>query len=78
MSRRKKTHPSRSRNRRQSEGPALVVVLSILGMTLIGYLAGEMVFALRPHPAHWSVALLGALVGWAIGKTYYRYRGDII
>jgi hypothetical protein len=78
MSKRKTSRHSRSNRRPKAEGPSLVVVLSITSMALIGYLVGETVLALRPHPAHWGIAILGGFIGWAVGRIYYQIKGDII
>ncbi len=78
MSKPKRSSPSHSSRRSVDEGPAVVVVLATTSMAMIGYLVGETALALRPHPAHWSIALLGGLIGWALGRTYYRFKGDII
>lgn len=78
MSKRKTSRLSRSSRRSEAEGPSLVVVLATTSMAMIGYLVGETALALRPHPAHWGIALLGGLVGWAVGRIYYQFKGDII
>ena len=78
MSKRKRSRPSRSTRRSKDDGPAVVVMLATTSMAMIGYLVGETALALRPHPAHWGIALLGGLVGWAVGRTYYQFKGDII
>jgi membrane protein YqaA with SNARE-associated domain len=56
----------------------LVVVFSTLGGILLGYFAGQIMFGSGAHAVHWSVAALGGIVGWALGRLYYRRRGDIV
>lgn len=56
----------------------MVVVLATTSMAMIGYLVGETALALRPHPALWGIALLGGLAVWALSRTYYQFKGDII
>lgn len=78
MNKRKRSSPSRSNRRSEEEGPSLVVLLTTTSIAMIGYLVGETALALRPHPAHWGIGLLGGLVGWALGRTYYQFKGDLI
>ncbi len=78
MGPRKSRHSRRPKSKAQPEGPALVVVLSTLAITILGYLAGEFIFASRPHPTHWTLAVAGAILGWILGRTYYHFRGDIV
>jgi hypothetical protein len=47
-------------------------------MAVVGYIVGELALAPRPHPFHWSIALIGALLGWAGGRVYFNIKGDII
>ena len=47
-----------------SEWPPIIGVM-IFGV--VGYLAGESVFANRIHPVHWLVAVVGGLVGLLAG-----------
>jgi len=78
MSKPKRSSPSRSSRRSVYEGLAVVIVLATTSMAMSGYLMGETALALRPHPAHWGIGLLGGLVCWAVGRTYYQFKGDII
>ncbi len=67
-----------AKKKQKSEGIPLVVFMSMMGGGIVGYLGGEMAFYLRPHPAHWTVAFVGILLGSLIGLIIYRQRGDII
>ena len=73
-----KTKKKNTLAKKKDEGIPLVVFMSMMGGGIIGYLVGEMVFYLRPHPAHWAVALAGIILGSLIGLLIYRQRGDII
>ena len=69
---------SRKRTPTSQDGIALVTLMSTLGGFLLGYLGGEIGFAVRPHPVHWASGLLVAILGYAIGEVVYRRYGDVI
>jgi hypothetical protein len=73
-----KRSPRRRAARARPEGIPVVVAFALMGGALLGYLAGETGWALSVHPIHWSVAAVGGLAGWLVGKLLYRWRGDII
>ncbi len=56
----------------------MVGLVSIASMGLVGYPAGELAFAPRPHRVHWGAAPLAGSVGWGTGRLYYLRRGDIV
>lgn len=47
---------------------------ALLGGFFVFYLGAEVALALRPHPLHWLVAGLGAVVAGVIGygATFWR------
>jgi len=60
------------------DGISLVTLMSTLGGFLLGYLGGEIGFAVRPHPVHWASGLLVAILGYILGEVIYRRFGDVI
>lgn len=42
---------------------------------IVGYLIGEVSLSGQPHPLHWAVALVGALLGYLGGLVLFRIRG---
>ncbi len=63
---------------KNKEGWPLVVFVGIFGLGLVGYLFGRLAFIDGPHPLHWLIALIGALLGGFIGWLWYGRRGDIV
>ncbi len=47
---------------------------ALLGGGLAFYLGAEATLGLRPHPVHWLVAGLGAVVAGAIGYGFTLWR----
>jgi uncharacterized protein (DUF983 family) len=78
MQKRMRKRPRSARNNQSQDGPALVVVLVVAALAMLGYLAGEVAFAPRPHPFHWLAAVIGAAVGWGLGSIYLKLKGDIV
>ncbi|MFV2044913.1 MAG: hypothetical protein ACC700_16965 [Anaerolineales bacterium] len=78
MAKRMSARRSRSRSKTKQDDLPLVVVIAIGGGLFLGYFIGETVLLIQSHPVHWGVAALGGVVGWALGKVYYKFRGDII
>ncbi len=78
MAGRRKRRPTRRRGSTHEDGPPLIVVLSIAMLTLLGYFIGMSAFARFPHPVHWASAAVGGLLGWGLGRIYYRTKGDIV
>lgn len=56
----------------------LVVYTWIIALAIIGYVVGRIVLDAYPHPFHWLSALGGAILGYLIGRLWYRWRGDIV
>lgn len=54
-----------------------VVYLWIIGLAFVSYVVARIVLDAYPHPYHWLSALLGGIIGIAIGWLWYRWRGDI-
>jgi hypothetical protein len=60
------TAPNRRTPRKVDVRPPMSQLPPIIGLTVlgvVGYLAGESVFADRIHPVHWLVAVAGGLAG---------------
>lgn len=58
-----------------SKGTPLVVLATLTGGALLGYLIGQLAF-LYQHPIHWGLGIGGGIVGWLAGKLIYRLRGE--
>ncbi len=58
-----------------SKGTPLVVLATLAGGSLLGYLIGQLAF-LYQHPIHWGLGIAGGVVGWLVGKLIYRLRGE--
>lgn len=78
MRKRMRAGPRSQKKAPKPDGPSLIVVLSVSAMAVVGYIVGELALAPKPHPFHWSIALIGALLGWAGGRVYFNIKGDII
>ncbi len=78
MAKRMTARRSRTRSKIKQDGLPLVVVLAVGAGLLLGYLVAETALVVQPHPLHWGAALLGGVAGWALGKVYYKFRGDIV
>ncbi len=61
-----------------NEGWPLVVFVGIFGLGLLGYLFSQFALGTQPHPLHWGITLVSAVLGGIGGWLWYRWRGDII
>lgn len=59
----------------QTDWLPLQAVMGAVVVGIVGYLIGEVSLSTRPHPLHWAVALIGALLGYAGGLVLFRLRG---
>ncbi len=65
-------------NRKKAhQGWPLVVYVGGFGLGLTGYIFGEIVLHMQPHPMHWAAGLAGAAIGVLGGWLWYWRRGDI-
>lgn len=62
----------------QKDWPVVVYVWAIGLFIAFRLIGGEALLASKPHPIHWLVGLVGALIGIPIGWLWYRWRGDVI
>ena len=63
-----------NRSRPSEPGPSLEGCAgAVVGFTL-AYLSAEATLSGAPHPVHWGVTLLGAIIGYAIGHAVYLYK----
>lgn len=74
----KSTKHANTEAKSTSGGWPLVVYVGIFGLGLLGYLFSEIALNARPHPLHWVVALVGAILGGVVGWLWYRWHGDIV
>jgi hypothetical protein len=74
----KSTKLTNAKVKNTSGGWPLVVYVGIFGLGLLGYLISELALGARPHPIHWVVALIGAILGGVLGWVWFRWHGDII
>lgn len=56
----------------------VVVYVWIGGLGLAGYLIARVGLDTQPHSVHWAAGLVGAIIGYAVGWLWYRWRGDIL
>ena len=56
----------------------VVVYFATGGFGLAGYVVARVILDGRPHPLHWALGLAGAILGYLIGRLWYRWRGDIV
>jgi hypothetical protein len=68
---------AKHRSTKSDAGWPLVVYVWMVGLAILGYLAGRIALAAFPHPLHWASGLAGAAVGCLIGWVWYRYKGDV-
>lgn len=73
----KKSKPNRRTKKVHQELPSIVYIW-IIGLTVIGYVVGRIGLDAYPHPYHWLSGLGGAILGYYIGRLWYRWRGDIM
>ena len=82
MSRRRKTQPKRAspgtyvppvRPPRRRQASAEAIFAAVL-VGAIGYVAAEMALASKPHPTHWFVTLLIALIAFGGAEAIYRQK----
>ena len=59
----------------QTDWMPVPAVLGLLAVGLLSYFGAEVSLQTRPHPAHWAVAGIGALVGYGAGFAVYKRRG---
>lgn len=59
----------------QTDWMPLPAVLGLLAVGLISYFGAEVSLQTRPHPAHWAIAGIGALIGYGAGFAVYKLRG---
>lgn len=69
----KRPRPTK-RKRQEREGLSLLIFGTLLGGALLGYMAGEWVFAAQPHPVHWIGIPVGAVLGWVTGQVIERLQ----
>ncbi len=78
MARPRRKRRERAGHRERSErSPFVSFVGGTVGF-LGAYLFAETALSTRIHPIHWAVAAGGAALGYLIGLTWYRVRGDIL
>ena len=72
------TKSAKTKAQNTQEGWPLVVFVGIFVFGFVGYLFGRLAFIEGPHPIHWLIALIGAVLGGLIGWLWYWRRGDIV
>jgi len=75
---RRHTKLAKTKAYRAEEGWPLVVFVGIFVFGFASYLFGRLTFIEGPHPIHWLLALMGAVLGGFMGWLWYRWRGDIV
>ncbi|HEY4688300.1 MAG TPA: hypothetical protein VIK33_03225 [Anaerolineae bacterium] len=71
------TKLARTKAHKTKEGWPLVVFVGIFGLGFVGYIFGRLAFTAEPHPVHWLLAMMGAVLGGFVGWLWYWRRGDI-
>lgn len=56
----------------------LVIYVWIIGLGITSYLIARIALDAQPHPLHWASGLAGAVLGYFVGRLWYRWRGDIL
>lgn len=56
----------------------LVVYVWIIGLGFMSYLVARIALAAYPHPVHWASGIIGAIIGYFVGRLWFRWRGDIL
>jgi hypothetical protein len=69
---------ARENGRKKRKETPFVVWLWVMGLGLVGYFVARFALYTYPHPYHWASGLLGAVVGYAVGWLWYRWRGDVL
>lgn len=69
-------HRSDTKAAKAREWPA-VVYFWAFGLAIAAYAVARAVLDGKPHPYHWAAALLGGLLGIAVGWLWYAWRGDV-
>ncbi len=67
---------SEAEARKPREWPAVVYFWAI-GLAIVAYAVARAVLDGKPHPYHWAAALIGGLVGIALGWLWFAWRGDV-
>ncbi len=60
------------------DGIPLITLVFMMSGFLLGYLLGEILLALRPHPVHWLAGVVVMAAGYTVGRFVYRRHGDVI
>ncbi len=69
---------SKHRPKAKADGLPLVTLVFMVSGFLLGYLLGEILLALRPHPWHWLLGAAAMGIGYVLGQGVYRRYGDVV
>jgi hypothetical protein len=56
----------------------MVVGLWVMGLAFLSYIIARFALYTYPHPYHWASAAAGAVIGFFVGRLWYRWKGDVI
>lgn len=74
----KHTHVTKDVVKRTGKDWPLVVYVWVAGLGFTSYLVARIALDAQPHPLHWGAGLAGAVLGYFVGRLWYRWRGDIL
>ena len=55
-----------------------MVYVWIIGLGFTSYVFARLALDGQAHPLHWVFGLVGAVIGYFVGRLWYRWRGDIL
>jgi len=67
----------KSHHKTTRETPVVVYFATFVG-GLLGYVIARIALDGYPHPLHWALGILSAILGYLAGWLWYRYQGDMI